>query len=66
MVLLKNAGGVLPLSKKLKTIAVIGPNANQWQMLLGNYNGLPKDPITPLRGIREAVPNTRVIYAAGF
>lgn len=65
MVLLKNSGNVLPLSKKLKTLAVIGPNADQWQMLLGNYNGLPKDPITPLRGIREAVPGTRVIYAQG-
>jgi len=65
MVLLKNAGGVLPLSKNLKTLAVIGPSADQWQMLLGNYNGLPKDPITPLRGIREAVPNTRVLYAPG-
>ena len=65
MVLLKNAGGVLPLSKKVKTIAVSGPNANQWLRLLGNYNGLPADPITPLRGIREAVPNARVIYAQG-
>jgi beta-glucosidase len=65
IVLLKNAGGLLPLSKSLGTIAVIGPNANQWQMLLGNYNGLPKDPITPLRGIREALPRTRVLYAQG-
>src|SRR6202000_3181170 len=31
MVLLKNTGGVLPLSTKLKTLAVIGPNADQWQ-----------------------------------
>ena len=65
MVLLKNQGNVLPLSKTLKTIAVIGPNADQTQMLLGNYNGIPSDPITPLRGIRAAVPNTRVLYARG-
>ncbi len=65
MVLLKNEGGMLPLRKDLGTIAVIGPNADQWQMLLGNYNGLPADPITPLRGIREAVPRTRVLYARG-
>jgi beta-glucosidase len=66
MVLLKNAGGLLPLKKNLGTIAVIGPNADQWRMLLGNYNGLPADPITPLRGIREAVSkNTRVLYARG-
>jgi beta-glucosidase len=64
MVLLKNEG-VLPLSKELGTIAVIGPNADQWLMLLGNYNGIPADPVTPLRGIREAVPGTRVVYARG-
>jgi beta-glucosidase len=66
MVLLKNAGGLLPLRKDLGTIAVIGPNADEWRMLLGNYNGIPADPITPLRGIREAVsPTTRVLYAGG-
>ena len=33
-------------------------------MLLGNYNGMPSDPITPLRGIRQALPEARVLYAA--
>jgi beta-glucosidase len=66
IVLLKNAGGLLPLRPDLGTIAVIGPDADQWRMLLGNYNGIPADPITPLRGIREAVgPTTRVLYARG-
>jgi beta-glucosidase len=66
MVLLKNDRGALPLRKTLRTIAVIGPNADQPRMLLGNYNGEPADPVTPLRGIREAVSkNTRVIYARG-
>jgi beta-glucosidase len=66
MVLLKNAGGLLPLRRDLGTIAVIGPNADQWRMLLGNYNGIPADPVTPLRGIRAAVPpQTRVLYARG-
>ena len=66
MVLLKNAGGLLPLRKDIGTIAVIGPNADQAWVLLGNYNGTPADPITPLRGIRAAVsPATRVIYAQG-
>jgi beta-glucosidase len=65
MVLLKNTGGILPLKKNLGTIAVIGPNSDQKTMLLGNYNGLPADAITPLRGIREAVPGTRVLYARG-
>jgi beta-glucosidase len=65
IVLLKNDRNTLPLSKSLKTVAVIGPNADQWRMLLGNYNGNPSDPITPLRGIREALPKTRVLYARG-
>jgi beta-glucosidase len=66
MVLLKNDRGVLPLRRSLSTIAVIGPNADQWRMLLGNYNGDPADPITPLRGIREATgKGTRVLYARG-
>src|SRR5438876_6720624 len=66
IVLLKNAGSLLPLHKALGTIAVIGPNADDWRMLLGNYEGQPADPITPLRGIREAVSgNTRVLYARG-
>src|SRR5947207_698404 len=37
MVLLKNAGGVLPLRKTLRSTAVLGPNADQWRTLLGNY-----------------------------
>ena len=66
LVLLRNEGGLLPLRKDLGTIAVIGPNADQWLMLLGNYNGVPSDPVTPLRGIREAVASgTRVLYARG-
>jgi beta-glucosidase len=65
IVLLKNENNVLPLKKDLKTLAVIGPNADEWLMLLGNYNGVPSDPITPLRGIKEKLKNTNVIYAQG-
>src|SRR5215831_1139809 len=66
IVLLKNENNTLPLKKTLRTIAVIGPNSDQSRMLLGNYNGEPADPITPLRGIREAVPKTtKVLYARG-
>ena len=66
IVLLKNASNALPLRKDLGAIAVIGPNADQTRMLLGNYNGEPADPVTPLRGIREAVSkSTRVLYALG-
>ena len=66
MVLLKNDNNTLPLKKDIGTLAVIGPNADQWLMLLGNYNGVPADPITPLRGIREKVSSgTKVLYAQG-
>ncbi|MBE0591255.1 MAG: glycoside hydrolase family 3 C-terminal domain-containing protein, partial [Gemmatimonadales bacterium] len=66
VVLLKNAGGVLPLSRDLGTIAVIGPNADDVDVLLANYNGIPSAPVTPLAGIRNAVSaETRVLYARG-
>jgi beta-glucosidase len=66
MVLLKNDGNALPLRKDLSAIAVIGPNANDVAVLLGNYNGTPSHPITPLQGIRNKVsPKTRVTYALG-
>ena len=45
---------------------MIGPNADEWRMLLGNYNGIPSDVITPLDGIRRKVGGaTRVLYARG-
>lgn len=66
IVLLKNDHQLLPLKKNLRTIAVIGPNADEWTMLLGNYNGLPSKAITPLEGIREKLgPGTQVLYAKG-
>lgn len=64
--LLKNENNLLPLKKETGTVAVIGPNADQWLMLLGNYNGIPSDPVTPLRGIREKLEGkSKVIYAQG-
>jgi beta-glucosidase len=66
IVLLKNADQTLPLRRDLRSIAVIGPNADQWLMLLGNYNGVPSHASTPLEGIRRAVsPGTRVVFARG-
>ena len=65
IVLLKNENHTLPLSKELKTVAVIGPNADDVDVLLGNYNGIPTAPITPLAGIRAKLGGTRVLYARG-
>jgi beta-glucosidase len=66
IVLLKNKNNLLPLRKDIGTVAVIGPNADEWLMLLGNYNGIPSDPVTPLRGIREKLgEGSKVLYAQG-
>ena len=64
MVLLENKGNVLPLSKDIKTLAVIGPNADDAAMLNGNYGGTPTEAHTHslLDGIRAALPNTNIIY----
>jgi beta-glucosidase len=66
IVLLKNENGILPLKKEIKTIAVIGPNADNFESLIGNYNGIPKNPVTILKGIANKVePDTRIVYAEG-
>ncbi len=58
MVLLKN-DGVLPLAAKVKTIAVIGPNASSLAALEGNYNGTPIDPETPLAAFKTLAKQKR-------
>jgi len=65
IVLLENKNNILPFSKKVKRIAVIGPNADNREILLGNYNGYPSREITPLKGIIEKLPNAEVKYAQG-
>jgi beta-glucosidase len=58
IVLLQNKNNFLPLSlSSAKTIAVVGPFANDTAVLLGNYNGEPGNPITFLQGIKQAVGN---------
>jgi beta-glucosidase len=67
LVLLKNEKNMLPLDKnKLKSIAVIGPNANTHEALIGNYFGTASKYVTVLEGIQQAVnPDTRVYYTQG-
>lgn len=66
MVLLKNENSLLPLRKDIKRLAVIGPNADALESLLGNYNGTPSKYVTPLAGIRSKVsPQTEVLFASG-
>ncbi|NLG37883.1 MAG: glycoside hydrolase family 3 protein [Clostridiales bacterium] len=65
VVLLKN-DGLLPLNPaEIKTITVIGPNADSLDALLGNYNGTPSEYYTVLRGVRAVCPDARVLYAPG-
>jgi beta-glucosidase len=68
IVLLKNEGNLLPLKKNLKSIAVIGPNADDAQNLFGDYSAqvVLQHVDTILNGIRAKMsPATRVIYAKG-
>ena len=64
MVLLENKGNVLPLSKNIKTLAVLGPNADDVNMLNGNYGGTPTEAHqhSLLSGIKAALPGTKIIY----
>lgn len=63
--LLKNDNGLAPLDlNKIKTIAVIGPNADR--ALLGGYSGVPKHNVTVLDGIKaKAGKKVKVLYSEG-
>jgi beta-glucosidase len=63
MVLLKN-DGVLPL-KGAKRIAIVGPLADQTQVLLGNYTGQPTHTVSILEGMKAAFPGATITYVPG-
>ena len=65
--LLKNKDNILPLDKKeLKTVGVIGPNANNRRALVGNYEGTASEYVTVLEGIQEYLgDDVRVMYSEG-
>ncbi len=68
IVLLKNKNQLLPLSKSIKTLAVIGPLADDADNILGGWRALgsPKDAVSLLSGIHGAVSSrTRVLYEKG-
>ncbi|OVA15661.1 Glycoside hydrolase [Macleaya cordata] len=63
IVLLKNSAASLPLSTtSIKSLAVIGPNANATTTMIGNYEGVPCKYITPLQGLSNLVPT---VYSPG-
>lgn len=66
IVLLKNENQILPLKKDLKKIAVIGPNADDRDVLLGNYNGEPSRYTTILEGVKNKLfSDAEILYAKG-
>ena len=65
IVLLKNNNNTLPLSKDIKKLAVIGPNADNHEALIGNYNGIAKNPVTVLKGLLNKLKNTEISFAEG-
>src|SRR5690606_30087291 len=67
MVLLRNEGGLLPLSKELKNVAVIGPLADSSPATEGSWMVFGHQPaaVTVLEGIRAKLPDARVEYAPG-
>ena len=64
LVLLKN-DGLLPLKAPPRRIAVIGPNADSVDALVGNYNGTPSQPITLLTGLKARFPGARIDFVEG-
>jgi beta-glucosidase len=67
-VLLKNEGGILPMSTPSGKIAVIGPLADSATDQMGTWtmDGRPEDVITPLAALRSRLGNDRVVYAAAL
>lgn len=65
LVLLKNEGNLLPLSRQLRNIAVIGPNAHEQENLICRYGPANADIKTVYDGIREYLPDANVQYAKG-
>jgi beta-glucosidase len=66
-VLLRNEGGLLPLSKELKNVAVIGPLADSMPATEGSWMVFGHTPaaVTVLEGIRAKLPNANVTYSSG-
>jgi beta-glucosidase len=64
IVLLKNSG-ILPLKTQPAKIAVVGPTADLLASILGNYDGTPVQPVTPLEGLIRNFRGSNILYAQG-
>ncbi len=65
IVLLKNEGNILPLNEDIESIAVIGPNRDNYLTQLGNYNGTPMKFSTVVSAIRKKLPESNILTADG-
>jgi beta-glucosidase len=65
LTLLQNKNNILPVSKSVKKIALIGPNADDEALMWGNYNGTPFNTITILEGIKSKLSDDRIVYDKG-
>jgi beta-glucosidase len=65
IVLLKNKNNFLPLKQAPATIAVIGPDADSLDALVGNYSGVPSKPVTVLAGVRSRFSQSKIVYVQG-
>ncbi len=68
IVLLKNENNLLPLSKSLKSVAVVGALAESKRDMLGEWEmvGMPDDVVSPLDAIKSTLKNAAVLYAKGY
>lgn len=65
IVLLQNKDNALPLDAGQK-IAIVGPNADDEDMMWGNYNPIPKETITLLEALQERIPDIKYIRGCGI
>ncbi len=67
IVLLKNDASLLPIGQRVRTLAVIGPLADDKVSALGSWPGRgdPQDAVTPLAGIKARAGSVNVVYAKG-
>ena len=65
VVMLKNEGGVLPLSKDVRKIAVVGPNIDNLEVMRGNYSGNPTHYVSILKGIQDKLPQAEILVERG-
>ena len=65
VILLKNSDNILPLSKKIRKIAVIGPNANEKANIRSRYGPADAPVVSILEGLKELLPETEIFYSKG-